>query len=62
MRNRAAQVLGTLLLLEWFVLSLLLAGCSLPAALSAASAIGLIAAEISARFGGDAGAPPAITS
>jgi hypothetical protein len=60
MKIRAA--LGTLFLLELFVISLITAGYNLPTALAAASAVGLLTAEISTRLGGDAGSPPAISS
>jgi hypothetical protein len=52
----------TLLLLELFVGWLIMVGYNLPVALAAASAIGLTAAEISARLGHGAGSPPAISS
>jgi hypothetical protein len=52
----------TLFLLELFVGWLITAGYNLPVALAAASAVGLTAAEISARLGRGAGSPPAISS
>ncbi|MGH3218740.1 MAG: hypothetical protein ACRDPY_08540 [Streptosporangiaceae bacterium] len=52
----------TLFLLELFVGWLIAAGYNLTVALAAASAVGLTAAEISARLGRDGGSPPAISS
>ena len=60
LKFRAALL--TLFLLELFVGWLITAGYSLPTALAAASAVGLLTAEISVRLGGGAGSPPAISS
>ena len=59
LKLRAALL--TLFLLELFVAWLISDGYNLPTALAAASAVGLLTAEISARLGGT-GSPPAISS
>jgi hypothetical protein len=59
---RPQAALLTLFLLVLFVAWLITAGYTLPVALAAASAIGLTAAEISARLGRGPGSPPAIGS
>lgn len=46
-----------LLVVETFVESLIAEGCSLTAALTAASAVGVVATEISGRFGGGSTPP-----
>jgi hypothetical protein len=51
----------TLFLLELFVSWLVSDGYNLPTALAAASAVGLLTAEISTRLGGG-GSPPAISA
>lgn len=60
LKLRAALL--TLFLLELFVAWLISDGYNLPTALAAASAVGLLTAEISARPGGGTGSPSAISS